>query len=92
MLIDFGKVDADAKRWLEFHSEPERVDGNKVAYRIRVKCNKLQNGLCSIYDMRPKMCIDYKVGSQACLNSILKFRSKKEQKKIFEALDATIKS
>ena len=88
MLIDFGKVSPDAKRWLSFHCEPERVDGNTEAFRIRVKCDRLVNGQCSIYDMRPKMCADYKVGSQACLNSIMKFRNKKQQKQIFELMDA----
>ena len=72
---------------MNVRAEVERLDGNKVGYRVRNQCPKLVNGLCSIHETKPKICKDGKIGSQWCLNAVLKFRNKKQQDKIIELIN-----
>jgi len=90
MLIDFGKIPDDAKRWLSLHIECETMDNGTEAHRIRKPCSKLQAGKCSIYEDRPQLCKDYAVGSEGCVKAVLMHRSRKEQRKILAEINVKV--
>jgi len=49
----------DVKKWLEYHGV-EVIDKNPFTYiKIPLKCSKLVNNKCSIYDTRPETCREY---------------------------------
>ena len=59
----------DMLKWLLCHGESWH-DG--VALDCR--CKHLKDGLCQIYDTRPDICRNFKVGSNDCKNAILRQR------------------
>ena len=88
IVIDFGAALSDyGKEYFAIRCEVERLENNHVGYRIRNRCPKLLNGLCSIHETKPQHCKEGKIGAMFCLNAIMKYRSKKEQNKIIEAID-----
>ena len=61
-LVMGGVFTDDQKRWLEFHGL--KVEG--VDVRIPVRCEKLVDGRCGIYETRPQLCRMYVVWGQSC--------------------------
>lgn len=67
-------IDEEAKRWIELHGEPAAR-----GTRFLCQCSKLKDGKCSIYEERPGVCKEYKVGSRGCLEAVHRFNPEKEE-------------
>ena len=52
-------VDDDVKKWLEYHGIKTEFKNPLTYIRIPLKCSKLKDGKCSIYENRPQVCRDY---------------------------------
>ena len=61
-LAPESTFDAEAKRWLELHGIT--IGNGKLI--IPLRCSKLLNGVCTIYETRPKVCRDFAVDGEAC--------------------------
>jgi Fe-S-cluster containining protein len=66
---------SDTLEWFSFHGEP-----SEHGITLACRCSKLKRGKCSIYDTRPKVCQDYKVGSEACRSAIKRLRPHKQER------------
>ena len=71
--IPFMALKGDAGDWLAYHG---KLEGESV--RFECACTKLKEGRCTIYQKRPKVCVDYKVGSPSCRAAIHKYNPEKE--------------
>lgn len=74
IILPLKMGDLDADRWLRYHAE--ELDRG---WMFDVKCSKLKNGKCSIYDTRPNLCAVFVVGSQGCLDAVRRRRPFKEK-------------
>lgn len=78
-----GLGSEDANRWLGFHGARE---GNLV--KLEVRCSQLTlDGLCSIYNQRPQVCINYKPGGTDCMKAVKARRSLEEYRRIRDVGD-----
>ena len=54
---------------------------------LETRCPKLSKcGECKVYDQRPRVCRDYKVGSDLCLKTIALRRKGHQGERILEAI------
>ena len=62
-LIDLWlskKPPKDWHRWVNLHEKARIIREGKDWYlRLELKCSKLKNNRCSIYNNRPKLCKEY---------------------------------
>lgn len=72
--IPTAAMQGEAGEWLAYHGKQEGA-----VVRFNCQCTMLHKGKCKIYEDRPKVCIDYKVGSQSCLTAIKMFIPHKEK-------------
>lgn len=66
----------DEFRYLSYHGEiTDKERGGRKGVRLLAKCQWLgDNGKCAIYPTRPRVCRDYRQGSEGCLEAIKRFR------------------
>lgn len=60
-------------QWMEYHGKV-----TEIGVEFEQPCSKLKSGLCSVYETRPKMCQDFKVGSTGCLHAVATRRTSQE--------------
>ena len=65
MWVDSASYTEDVQEWLSYHGKKE---GNGVW--LDVPCDKLKDGRCLIYDNRPTICKEFKVGGKNCAMAI----------------------
>ena len=89
IMLPIRLKDEDVQRWIELHGE-----GTDVGVYFECKCSALKNGKCSIYEDRPKVCVNFPVGSPGCLSSIKRRRPFKEDKirRLIEDTDSDTRS
>jgi Fe-S-cluster containining protein len=75
---------ADARRWLSFHGKPGVRIGVETVI-LDCECQHLVMGKCSIYNDRPEVCREMKVGGPEC-KAAIRIRRKDEAKKIMNLL------
>ena len=64
IVVQFETATDESLEWLNLH---EGVMADKKSMRFECKCSMLKDGLCSIWNKRPQICRQYKIGSEACL-------------------------
>jgi Fe-S-cluster containining protein len=77
----------DVYKWLGYHAT--KTNGVFEGLRFDCACSKLKNGKCSVYDDRPDVCKEFKVGSVQCLASIATYRHH-QQKEILKEINTQI--
>jgi len=68
-------LDEDHNRLMEYKSVFIDEENGRLFYRCG--CKKLVNGLCTIYDSKPKICSEFAVGSVLCISCVNELRPKK---------------
>lgn len=68
--IVFKVPETDEGRWLGMHATP--TTGGK--HEINVKCNALCGGKCSVWNSRPAVCVNFEVGGDACIDTLMRRR------------------
>lgn len=75
----------DAIRWLGMRGEIRNQ-----TLRINVACcNLTDDGECGVWETRPQGCRDYKIGSPACREAVLRLRSTTAQA-ILDSIEAWV--
>ena len=60
IMLPFYFVSGDVKRWVELH-DIEAITIKGISYiKIKNRCSKLKDVMCSIHKDRPDVCKDYK--------------------------------
>jgi Fe-S-cluster containining protein len=74
-LLPKGMFGEDFERWLGYHA-----NRNDEIMGFGLGCRMLHDGKCSIYKNRPKMCVEFPVGSRACREAIKTYEPDKYPK------------
>lgn len=76
----------------EFYERRGTVHAAEGVVELETRCTKLcLNGACGIYKDRPRVCRDYKVGSEMCLRTIRIRRPGAQGEAILSAIKALSK-
>lgn len=71
MSIQIGAVKhEDSRNWLAYHG----IQLDETTWNFEVPCQMLEDGLCTIYEARPKICRSLEIGGPRCLNTIKRRR------------------
>ena len=71
-------LDPDTQRWFDLHTTTIR--GHRC---FESKCSMLSDkGRCNIYADRPKMCVDFEVGGERCIEAVLHRRTPEQFEQI----------
>jgi len=61
-------------------------------FEVESRCPKLKKcGSCGVYEIRPEVCKDYKVGGQNCIDTVMRRRDGVLRVEILTALQALSK-
>lgn len=52
-------VDKNTRRWIKYHNLSIKKINNELHIDIPIKCSKLIDNRCSIYEKRPDVCKEY---------------------------------
>jgi Fe-S-cluster containining protein len=78
----------DERRWLELHATSQEHILAPRELRFECRCTALTSeGRCSIYSMRPMVCVVYKAGGPDCLDTVRRRRTPEDYQRIREAGD-----